>query len=606
MTTLDFCAKYISFSKTSPITGPFRIQMYPFLRKPMDAADDIRVKRLIIFKASSTMGTILGQCINAKRISKDVGDQLMVCQTEDDAAKWQKTRGKEWLESIPDVMRLLKTDKYSRTQELWLFRHKFLSISGPGINAAQSVQVRYVQTDESHLEAYPQGRLVEFEKRMGGRFDAQATHITTAPDEGREVDGFYNTGSQEEWHWRCPKCNQLVWPLWEERSRQHYNGERIFQWKEFQSETATLDSIIAICPHCQHVNHDNDRERYALVRDGDYVAMNPTAPIEQASFRWSVFAGHWIPWRSMLAEYLAARRAALELFDLKPYEDFVKKRECFSYKPQLPDFGQAIGGTNYKLGDEWEPGTDILTGDYQAGKRGEGSHIWALVTRWDKQGNSRRITYRRCETWAQFRALQLEFKVWDSNVYVDCGYDDRTVFWQCSIYKWYATKGSDLQQFHTITVDKGKKTERKITVAMPYSQPEWQNGNVGAADRNSVKGGAYIVNAAKGWALQIVMHNPQLYGILHALQTGANGRYFGIARDMPEEYTGGFPAFIPVTEKDKKTNVEKVIWKMVKAFAHPWDCEVQALVGALRVGCFPLKKEEPQPDEPKPQELIEV
>lgn len=593
MKTRDFAAKYIRFDKTSPVTGPFRLAMYPILGKPMDASDDIRVKRLVIYKASSCLGTVLGQIINSKRIACDVGDQIMVCQTDDDAAKWTKTRGKEWLESIPDVARLLKNDKYAQTNDLWLFRHKFLKISGPGITAAQSDQVRYVQTDESHLEAYPPGRLVEWEKRMGARWDRQATHITTAADEGKEVDQFYYQGNQNEWHWRCPSCNELIWPLWEEDAKEQYNGERIFVWTNHQSDTMTLESIHAICPHCQFDTRDTSRERYALQRDADYVAKNPTAPVEFASFRWSAMgAAHWMPWRDLLAEYLGALNAARQTFDLKPYEDWQKKRLCKSYKPSLPDLGDSHGENNYRLGDEWgTPNTTrILTVDYQAGKAGEGSHLWALVTEWDVEGNSRRISYRKLATWGQLRAMQIELQVESKNTYVDSGYDNRTVFYQCSLFKWYAMRGDSAPElYHTLTMDRHTSKQRVITVSMPYSQPERADGNVGGKRPDKLRSNLHGALPV-GWCLAIVMSNPQLYGYLHALQAGAADRYFGVAIDMPVEYTDGFPAFVPVTKKDKSTNLETIFWRKVKAFEHPWDCEVMALVGAMRAGCYPLNK----------------
>lgn len=596
MKTRDFAAKFIRFDKTSPVTGNFRLELYPFLGKPLDAADDIRIKRLVILKASSCLGTVLGQIINAKRIACDVGDQIMVCQTDDDASKWTKTRGKEWLESINDVERLVKNDKYAKTNDLWLFRHKFLKISGPGITAAQSDQVRYVQTDESHLETYSPGRLVEWEKRMGARWDRQSTHITTAADEGKEIDGFYYVTDQNEWHHRCPKCNKLFWPLWQEASKAHYNGEEVFIWREHQSETATLDSIQEKCPHCDHIGQDTSRDRFAWQRDADYVAMNPGAPIETSGYRWSAFgAAHWMPLREFLAEFLAARTAVLEFSNLKPHEDFVKKRECRSYRPVLPDYGQEHGSLNYSLADSWGilDTTRILTADYQAGKKAEGSHLWALCTEWDTQGNSRRVAFRKFDTWAQLRQFQLDCGVDSRNVYIDCGYDDRTVFSQCSLYHWYAVQGSSLQQYHTIKVPGETVLGRLQQVPMPYSQAERANGNVGARQpaklRSQLRGGL-----PPGWCLKIVMGNDRLYGYLHALQAGATGRYFGIARDMPDTYTEGFPAFIPVVQRNKQTNVESVIWRKVKPIDHPWDCEVMALMGAMRASCYPLKETQPE------------
>jgi len=521
------------------------------------------------------MGTVLGQIINLKRIVCDVGDQKMVCQTDDDASLWAKTRGKEWVRANEDAMRMLSRDKYAMTNDLWLFRHKFLEISGPSLAAAQSVQVRFVQTDESHLPNFPPGRLIEFEKRMGGRWNGQATHITTAPDVGKEVDGFYLEGQQDEWHYRCPACNDLYWPLWGDDSCERYNGELVFQ---------TLGTaVVSVCPHCQNTSRDNSRERYALVRDGAYVAQNPDAPVSTRSFRWSVFAAHWIPWAGLAVEHRNAIESA-KLGDLKPLEDWTKKRLCKAWSPILPDFGDAKGANDYKLGDFWKCGeSELFMGvDRQAGRGDEGEHFWVLVARYDRDGNSRRLAYRKVETFSQVEAVQLEFGVNSENVYVDSGYENRSTFRECGKRKWFATRGTDESEFtHTKRTKDGV-----VSFTLPYSESVLQSGIVGQKQPDKAmrfKRG----RVPSGWAIQIAMGNHALYGYLSALIGGSSGRYFGIATDFPVEYRANMPAFVKVIEKDKFSREKKAVWKPIRE-THPWDTEIACLLGAIRAGFFPL------------------
>lgn len=586
MKTVDFAKQYVKFNRSSPISGAFNLSFYPFLEKPLNAADDISCKRLVIYKASSCLGTVLGQIINSKRIVCDVGDQKMVCQSDDDAELWTKTRGKEWLRSIPDAMRLLSRDKYAITNNLWLFRHKFLELSGPGINSAQSVQVRYLQSDESHLEAFEPGRLIEFEKRMGARWDRQATHITTAPDSGKEIDTFFLAGQQDEWHFRCPHCNYLVWPLWGKQDR--YNGEQVF----YRDDDG---AVFFLCPNCNHYIVDTARGRYDLATGGDYVAQNPNALPETRSFRWNVFAAHWIPWRETAIEHKAAIEEA-KLGNLKPLEDVTKKRFCMQWTPHLPDFGDERGTSNYKIGDVWvtDDSVRILSADFQAGKGSEGAHLWNLVTQWDRGGNSRRLEYRRVDTFSQMEATQHEFGVENKNVYCDSGYENRLVFRECGKRKWYCTRGSERDEIQqTITHVKNGEHWRllpnPITHPMPFSDPEPQSGIIGEQQPSRLKG-VNFGRLPEGWAYCIVLANPTLYGYLCALVGGSSGRYFGIASDFPVEYVSNMPAFIPTIIKDKMSR-EKVLYKKIRE-DHAWDCEILGLVGAVRAGYYPIGRKE--------------
>lgn len=582
MNTRDFAASHIRFDKSSPISGAFRLDYYPFLGKPMDAADDIECKRLVIYKASSCMGTVLGQIINAKRIVCDVGDQKMVCQSDDDAELWTKTRGKEWLKSIPDAMRLLSKDKYAVTNTLWLFRHKFLELSGPGINSAQSVQVRYIQTDESHLDAYGPGCLTEFEKRMGGRWDRNAVHITTAPAIGKEIDTFFLTGNQNEWHWRCPKCAQLVWPLWEDDSKQHYNGHRVL----FSHEGA----MHYACPHCEHTTTDTARARYDLVRDGDYVSMNPTAPKATQSFRWSAWsAAHWIAWADMDSEYQAAMESA-KLGDYKPYEDFCKKRKCKAYEPTVLDFSDTPK-SNYNLGDVWITEHEklrVASFDFQEGHGAEGIHWWGQVDEFARNGDSRRVDYKRLESWADCRGLQERHLVANLDTYCDSGHRDKEVFAKCALFFWQSLISSDDDSFnHTINLGGTLKQ-----VANPYyTQLKPQDSMSGQNARDMRKRGNFIPHGRRlpiGWCWSRTWSKPNIGYLLLRIKDGRLGREYGIAANIIDKYTEQLNSYIETTEINKRTGARKRILKQVKESDHAFATSSQCLLGAIIRGYFPV------------------
>ena len=149
------------------------------------------------------------------------------------------------------------------------------------------------------------------------------------------------------------------------------------------------------------------------MRDGDYVAQNKTPVVGSMSFRWSVFAAHWISWSTAAIESERAMEAA-KLGDLSILEDFHKKRLCKAWKPFLPNFGGNKGVNDYVMADKWETGEEtrrFIGADFQAGSGSEGAHIHAICVEYDRAGNSRRIAYRRLDTFVQLHEMALTYNV---------------------------------------------------------------------------------------------------------------------------------------------------------------------------------------------------
>lgn len=364
MNAIDFATRHIVFKESSPISGAFNIDKYRFLGPPLLALDKIRVKQTTIYKAASSLGTVFAQLAMGYRLCCRPGNMLFVAQTDDDAGDWMKTRGRPWLESIEYLASLLDKGKYSMTNGLVLFPHQWLMIHGPGTNNQNSKQVRYVQTDEAHLDSWKPGSMAAFTNRMGDRWDRHELHVSTAADEAtvdaegnpvsKEIDVKYHEGQQDEWHLGCIHCGNLVWPLWEQYSVEHYNGHRVFQWIDSQSETETIDSLRMVCPHCGKETFDDPKTRVEMSEGGGYVEMNPGHSVESESYRWSRFAPNWIPWRNILIAYLKAMKAARS-GDMTQVEEFTKKVLCMTWRGHIPDLMDAYVTGDYKIGDVWIP-----------------------------------------------------------------------------------------------------------------------------------------------------------------------------------------------------------------------------------------------------------
>jgi len=589
MNALEHSRKYITYNENSPITGPFEDSNYPFVREPLMAVTNPYAKEVTLYKASQSLGTqillaAVAYVLNVKRCNV-----YLIAQDQDKVEAWAKKKVRPMLgriKPLKETVRAASRECIPITNTLWMWPNHSLQISGPSVNAQNSIDAPRVFMDEGHL--YDAGVFAAFEDRMGGRWDRQRFNVTTAADEGHEVDLLFMQGRQNEWHLPCYACNQLIWPLWKGADMEYYNGERLFVWRDMDSDVATLETLRLICPHCQHELRYDLRQRKEMDKLAAYVAMNPGANPKFESFRYNRFAPYWREWEDSLTTYLQAIRSA-KLGDLKPYENWVKKDECRAYDHSLPDFENGGVSKLFALGEVMaKPETlKVLTVDRQAGLAGDTAHKWALVTQWDKQGNSRRLAWRRLETDSDIKAMQLEFGVENKNVYLDCGFEKRVVFKLCAENHWYAVKGSDADGFkHPKTVQVGN-SKQIIYVDMPYSMAEGEDGNVGAVAHSS---GRIRANGAlpPGWAARITMANGEMYSLLDALHSGQAGREFEIPADIPQSYRDTFPAFRKIFTTNKKTRLVESAWMLVKKAEHAWDCEVMALMAAIRAGYYPL------------------
>src|SRR6185437_2965129 len=203
----------------------------------------------------------------------------------------------------------------------------------------------------------------------------KAVHATTAADVGKEVTDFYYRGQQDCWRFRCVKCNSLVDPIWTGEKDDKYNGTKVFLFRDGS------DEVSFACPFCSAEYRDNDRDKHSLNRNGDYESENDLpAKIGEQSFRWPVWALYSVSWAEMLAEYRAAIEAA-KLGNIKPHEDWIKKRLCRPYVAEIPDFGTTPRST-YSVGDIWAVTEDklrVCAFDFQEGHGPTGIHWWGQV-----------------------------------------------------------------------------------------------------------------------------------------------------------------------------------------------------------------------------------
>ena len=217
---------------------------------------------------------------------------------------------------------------------------------------------------------------------------------------------------------------------------------------------------------------------------------------------------------------------------------------------------------------------DIQEGNAKAKEpEHQGFHIWFQVDMWDdSNGHSRRLHYGLCKTWEEAKATQLRFSgLENKNVGTDIGGGKlfRENIKRTHDMGWYGYKGDDALGFvHRVPQGIGKPDKMIDLPWSPYILYSPLSGQkVDKRIRNSKL--AHVMN----WS------NPSIYPILYALKNG-EGRYYGIASDMPQEYLSQINSHMP----DGKGG-----WMKTNPDDHAWDTSCGCLLIAMRRNWFRIE-----------------
>jgi hypothetical protein len=607
---VDYFKRHIYFNKSTPLFGAFDLSKYRMIQRPSESLDNPLIRRGTFFKTSGGMGTLFLQMVLTYKIDRSLGDIQVVAQSDDAAEIFTKTRAEEFILSQPQIARRIKSKQSTKsssssiTNSLWLFTDKFVKITGPGESAQQSAQVTTLLTDESHMRKhFPPGTLTGFESRTATKWNRYDAHFTTAPDAGAEVDVYYKAGNQGEFCYRCLSCNNLVWPLWEDYSRDYYNGERVFHWTEHQSEVMTLESLRFICPHCDKgVFEDNDRTRFQLQIDGDYIDMNPGHAKDQASFRWSAFACYWNEWKTILSKWKTALDAERN-GDFSKMEEFEKKILTMQYTAKLHALGDSKSGRDYKLGDVWiTEENQRQFGSFDVQSKG-GRHYWALCDNYTKRGDSRRVKYCRLENWTQLSAFKSDHGISDCDTSIDLGHEYTEVLAWCAANKWIGLQSGDSVDYFLHPTSQGTNAPNRH-----YGPDTLTDAHMGQAVpkevlrarrrvRQVLVGGRSITVAPEGSGFGIVVQwsKPNVGFLMLALKGGTSDKYFGRAADMDQkcpDFSKQFDTYIEATKEVTVAGIPgftlKRYLRQLSETDHAFPTACQNLVMAMRAGYFPM------------------
>lgn len=292
--------------ESSAEPGPWRTSRTPYLKEPMDAFTDPKVRRIVMVAASQVGKSELELNIIGFIIDEDPGSILFIHPTTIDAKEFSKLRVAPMIRDCPTLRQKVAAPK-SRDSGNTVLQKTYpggiLTMCGSTeAHALASKPIRYVLGDErdrwalsAGTEGDPWGLAMA---RQTTFYNAKAVEVSTPTVKNASaIEASYSEGTMERWKTRCPHCGEYHEIRWEDI---RYEYEEI---EVNRKKTYKLKSLWYVCPGCAAISTETDMKR----APSRWEADNPAAYEHGVRSFWlNAFVSQWASWESIILKFLNA------------------------------------------------------------------------------------------------------------------------------------------------------------------------------------------------------------------------------------------------------------------------------------------------------------
>lgn len=551
---LDWAEEHVKFPN-SDRASRFDRSVAPWLNEPLLAASDDETTQACLRAPTGGGKTTLMETLACYIVGQKPGPTLFVGQTDDMVKDWTESRLIPIFNECDPVRALFPEDRHAMRKTTIFFPHMVLFAGGANMTNLQEKSMRYCIGDE--VWRWKGGMIRELKARHHDRWNRKTILVSQGWDSTHEADAEWESGTREVWGWTC-KCgewNRYTWDHIKYEVAKAENGEVL--WDSVQ------DSVRMECPSCQAQYRDNAATRRELANGASYRALNPHPVRGHRSFEYPAFAVWWIPWFTIVREWLEAQDAKGS-GNLEPLKQFVQKRkaqvwveEVISDMPEVStgDYAKADFVEGQKIDGEVRR---FLAVDKQR------DHFFAIVRAFRADGSSMLLHESRPLTWETLDGIAAQYQVPPRCVIVDAGYDTPLVYESCARRGWTASHGSGQDGFYH--VENGRRSRRfvsKIEAA--------QAGSDGLKC-------AYFFFSNEG-----------IKDKLASLRQPGAVPAWEVPRDVSEDYRKHMLSEMKKDIVNAKTKQVEQRWVKIGGRAnHLWDCECIALASAMLAGVLPI------------------
>lgn len=343
--------------------GPWRTERTPYLREPMDAFTDPKVRHIVMVAASQVgKSEFLNNCIGYI-IDEDPGSILFIHPTTIDAQEYSKLRIAPMLRDSPALRQKIAAPK-SRDSHNTILQKAcpggILTMCGSTeAHALASKPIRYVFGDERDRWATSAGNEGDpWDLAMARQttfYNAKAVEVsTTTIKNASAIEAAYYTGTMERWNSKCPHCGEYHEIRW---------SDIRFEYDEIivsHKKTYKVKKVYYTCPGCGCISTEAEMKR----APAKWIAENPEAYGQGTRSFWlNAFVSQWASWESIVLKYLNALGSTKKMqvvfntcFGV-PWEDRGDIEDEDSLLARREDYGKDKNGEPVEL----PPGVLVLT-----------------------------------------------------------------------------------------------------------------------------------------------------------------------------------------------------------------------------------------------------
>ena len=288
--------------------GRYSLDIVPYAREPMDAANDPTVREVVLMWSAQSTKTTIVENVLGYFIAAEPSPILLVQPSVEMAQAWSKERFNATCRDTP-VLRDLITEQKSRdsgnTIQLKTFPGGNLAIIGSNAPSGLAGRPRRVvlldEVDRYPASAGTEGDPVALAIRRTESFWNSVVYLTSTPtNKGTSrIESEYEQTDKRQWFVPCPKCGEF----------------QTLKWSQVRWDTDKPETARYVCSGCEAQWSDVDR--VAALRRGEWRA---TAQFDGK--RGYFINGIYSPFKSkrgfanrlhqMATEFLEAKRGGTE------------------------------------------------------------------------------------------------------------------------------------------------------------------------------------------------------------------------------------------------------------------------------------------------------